>query len=42
MNIKVHFLHSHQFPDNYGEMSGGQEERFHQDIKTMAQRFQGR
>ena len=44
MSVKVHFLHSHlnYFPDNLGSMSEEQGERFHQDIKTMERRYQGR
>ena len=34
MRIKLHFLHSHleHFPENRGDYSEEQEERFHQDI----------
>ena len=41
MSIKVHFLHSHldRFPDNLGDLSEEQGERFHQDIKTMEERY---
>ncbi|KAK5647850.1 hypothetical protein RI129_002742 [Pyrocoelia pectoralis] len=44
MSIKVHFLHSHldKFPDNLGNFSEEQGERFHQDIKEMEERYQGR
>ena len=44
MSIKVHFLHSHQdqFPENLDDVSNEQSERFHQDIKTMEERYQGR
>ena len=44
MSIKVHFLHSHldRFPENLGDVSVGQGERFHQDIKVMEERYQGR
>ena len=37
MSIKVHFLHSHldRFPENLGDVSDEQGERFHQDIKVM-------
>ena len=44
MSIKVHFLFSHldRFPDNLGDYSEEQGERFHQDIKTMEKRYQGR
>lgn len=44
MSIKVHYLHSHlsEFPDNLGDVSEEQGERFHQDIKVMEERYQGR
>ncbi len=44
MSIKIHYLHSHldKFPANLGDVSEGQGERFHQDIKTMEERYQGR
>ena len=44
MSIKVHFLHSHldHFLENLGNVSDEQGERFHQDIKTMEERYQGR
>ena len=44
MSIEVHYLHSHldNFPDNCGDYSDEQGERFHQDIKTMEERYQGR
>ena len=44
MSIKVHFLHSHldYFPENLGAFSEEQGERFHQDIKVMEKRYQGR
>ncbi|KAI6656196.1 hypothetical protein LOD99_1529 [Oopsacas minuta] len=44
MSVKVHFLHSHidYFPENLGAVSEEQGERFHQDIKTMETRYQGR
>ncbi len=44
MSIKMHFLNSHlaRFPDNLGAMSDEQGERFHQDMKTMEMRYQGR
>ena len=37
MSIKVHFLFSHieNFPENLGDVSDEQSERFHQDIKIM-------
>lgn len=43
MNLKLHFLHSHinKFPDNLGDFSEEQGERFHQDIKEMERRYQG-
>ena len=44
MSIKLHFLHSHllRFPENLGNVSDEQEERFHQDISDMEVRYQGR
>jgi hypothetical protein len=37
MSLKVHFLHSHlnYFPQNLGDFSEEQGERFHQEIKKM-------
>ena len=44
MSVKVHFLHSHLdfFPENLGCVSEEQGERFHQDIKEMERRYQGK
>ena len=44
MGTKLHFLNSHlnKFPENLGDVSDEQGERFHQDIKAMEQRYQGR
>lgn len=44
MNLKLHFLDSHidDFPDNLGDYSEEQGERFHQDIKVIENRYQGR
>ena len=44
MSIKVHYLFSHldRFPENLGDLSKEQGERFHQDFKTMEERYQGR
>jgi hypothetical protein len=44
MSLKVHFLDSHldYFPANIGAISEEQGERFHQDIKEMERRYQGR
>lgn len=44
MSVKVHYLHSHldQFPENLGSYSEEQGERFHQDLKTMEERYKGR
>jgi len=44
MSVKVHFLHSHldYFPENFGAFSEEQGERFHQDIKVIEKRYQGR
>ena len=44
MSIKLHYLHSHldKFPDNLGDVSEEKGEKFHQDIKVMEDRYQGR
>ena len=44
MSVKVHFLHSHweYFPENLRAISEEQGQRFHQDIKIMEKRYQGR
>lgn len=44
MNLKLHFLDSHldNFPENLGDYSEEQGERFHQDMKEMERRYQGR
>ena len=44
MSIKVHYLHSHldHFPKNLDDLSEEQGERFHQDIRVMEERYQGR
>jgi hypothetical protein len=43
MSLKVHILHSHlhYFPENLGDFSEEQGERFHQEIKTMEHRYPG-
>jgi hypothetical protein len=43
MSIKVHYLHSHldRFPDNLGDYSEEQGERFHQDLRTIEERYKG-
>lgn len=43
MSLKIHFLHSHLdfFPDNLGSVSDEHGERFHQDLKTYEERYQG-
>jgi hypothetical protein len=43
MSLKLHFLHSHLdfFPENLGAVSDEQGERFHQDIQSMENRYQG-
>lgn len=43
MSIKMHFLYSHldRFPENLGDFSEEQGERFHQDLRTMEERYQG-
>ena len=44
MSGKMHFLRSHldYFQDNCGDYSEEQGERFHQDIRVMEERYQGR
>ena len=44
MNLKLHFLDSHldYFPEDPGDCSEEQGERFHQDIREMERRYQGR
>ena len=44
MSVKMHYLFSHidWFPENLGSMSDEQGERFHQDLKEMETRYQGR
>ena len=43
MNIKVHFLFSHldKFPEDLGDVSDKQGERFRQDIKVMEEHCPG-
>ena len=43
-SIKIYYLFSHlgRFPENLGEVSEEQGERFHQAIKNMEMRYQGR
>jgi hypothetical protein len=43
-SLKVHFLNAHldYFPENLGAVSEEQGKRFHQDIKEMETRYQGR
>ncbi|GFV35436.1 uncharacterized protein TNCV_3204681 [Trichonephila clavipes] len=44
MSIELHFLLSHldRFPQNLGDFSEQQGERFHQDLRTMEESYQGR
>jgi len=44
MSLKIHYLHSHldRFTYNLGEFSEEHGERFHQDMKVMEDRYQGR
>ena len=44
MSIKVHYLDSHldRFPENLGDFSEERGKRFHQDIKIIEKRYQGR
>ena len=44
MSVRMHYLFSNmdRFPENLGSMSDEQGERFHQDLKKMETRYQGR
>ena len=44
MSLKLHFLHSHLsfFPANLGHVSDEHEERHHQEMMMMKNRYQGR
>ena len=44
MSIKLYYLNSHldRFHETLGDYSEEQGERFHQDIRTMEERYQGR
>ena len=44
ISIKLHYVFSHldYFPENFGDVSKKQGEGFHQDIRTMEERYQGR
>ena len=44
VSLKIHFLHSHLdfFPLNMGDISDEHGERFHQEIKEMENRYQGK
>ena len=44
MNIKIYFLcfQLDRYPENLGAVSNEQGERFHQNIKVIKQRYEGR
>ena len=44
MSVKMHFLRSHldYFPENCGNFSEQQGERFYQDLRGMEECYQGR
>ena len=44
VSIKLHFFSEHpdEFPNNLGAVNDKQGKRFHQDLKTMEHRYQGR
>jgi len=44
ISLKIHFLYSHLnfFSDNLGDMSKEQGECFHQDIKKIERKYQGK
>lgn len=43
MNIKLHYRHRHldRLPENLGDLTEEQGERFHRDIRTMEEIYQG-
>lgn len=43
MSISMHFLFSHmeKFPENLGTVSDDQEDKFHQEMHQMEERYQG-
>ena len=43
MSLKLHFINSHldHFPVNLRDVNEEPRERFHQDIKTMVDHYQG-
>ena len=43
-SVRLHYSYSHldRFPENLGAVSGKQGEPYHQDLKTMEERYQGR
>ncbi|GBP38810.1 hypothetical protein EVAR_33561_1 [Eumeta japonica] len=43
ISIKLHYLHSHldYIPENLGDLSEEEGDRFHQDIRTMEERYLG-
>ena len=42
MSIKMHYLHLDRFPENCGDVSDEQGEQFHQGMKGMERRYQGK
>lgn len=44
LSIKINFIHSHLdfFPDNLGQLSDEQGERFHREIAACEERFAGK
>ena len=44
ISIKTYYLHNHlnNFPKNLGDLSEEQGKRYHQNIKVMEERYQGR
>ena len=44
MSVTLHYLYSHldRFPEDLGALSVKQGEQFHQDLKAMEERYQGR
>ena len=42
MSFKRHFLHSHLFPENAGDVRDEHGERFHQDIARIESKYNGK
>ena len=44
MRIKLHYLHCHlaSFPENLGAVNDEQDDRFHQDLMSVGERYHSR